>query len=926
MDYVSLFPTDTYKGRENGLRRDIAETLAEMKPSFMRWPGGCIVEGICLDNRVKWKETIGDPMKRSGEYSLWDYRSTYGLGMYEFLQMCEDMGMDGMFVGNLGISCSLRSGEFIEPKDEAGLLPYRQDIEDAIEFAIGDPATNEWAAKRAEMGHPEPFPLKYVELGNENGTKRYSSRYRFFYDYLKNKYPHLTFISSEVWWDNGEDNGEYDTDMLDVHWYVTPDEFYNDATLFEEVSAEKRSHYTVYAGEYAANGNVGQGNMDASLAEACFIGCMERNSDLVTMASYAPLLTNENRQNWFCNLIHFDNDAVWGRASYYVQALYAQNRPDYNVKTRMYSNEQNLLTRGRIGLGTWNTQAEFRNIRVVSHDEAKTYYESDFVNKPNEWTEKAGTWEMTDDGVYKQTANGTPCYTMMNGADFTDCIVEFEAKKTGGAEGFLLYFGQDANGKNGYRLNIGGWGNTLTALEKVTNGGGVTASQQVKTHFNNNQWYKFRLVMKEGKHLTLYVDGMETLKKELYDIENGRLQAFGGYDSAAGELVVKVVNALEHTTKSSVRINANGIVATGKVITLKANKLTDENDKANPTRISPVEASYNGFAEEFEYEFPANSLTIFRIKTSEAAPAALNIPDYEWNSEPVINDEAQQQISTLKTDIQALIAKAQKLVIEGAAGSDALVEAIATAQESVGSNSATIKQLLQNKKALQTSVTTYVKGLMTATNEQTSKIKNANFKTMSNDGWQGSKPALEHNVGEFFNMTFDTYQTLTGLANGYYLLYVQGFYRNGGQPEAYAAHNNGKEALNALLYGNTATTTLLSLYEFETGAGFNGQYCDNRAQAEAAFKKGDDTYANYLMVQVTDGHLKLGLKKSKAVGADWTCFNNFRLFFIPVETTGIRDVLKTQQPNSVYYTLNGVAHPHPVAGINIHKGKKIIVK
>ena len=923
IDYVSLFPTDTYKGRENGLRRDIAETLAEMKPSFMRWPGGCIVEGICLDNRVKWKETLGDPMTRRGEYSLWDYRSTYGLGMYEFLQMCEDMGMDGMFVGNVGISCSLRSGEFVLPNDEDGLLSYRQDIEDAIEFALGNPATNEWAAKRAAMGHPAPFPLKYVELGNENGTLRYSQRYRFFYDYLKNKYPQLTFISSEVWWDNGEDRGEYDTDMLDVHWYVTPDEFYNDATLFEEVSAEQRAKYTIYAGEYAVNNEVGHGNMDAALGEACFIGCMERNSDLVTMASYAPLLANVNRQNWHCNLIHFDNDAVWGRASYYVQTMYAQNRPDYNVKTRIYSNEQNLLTRGRIGLGTWNTKAEFRNVKVMSHDGTKTYYESDFVNSPNDWTEKAGTWTMTEEGTYMQTANGTSCYTMMNAADFTDCIVEFQARRTGGAEGFMLYFGQDAEGKNGYRVNLGGWGNTLTAFEKVTNGGGATASKQVPTHFNDNQWYTFRLVMKEGKRLTLYINGVETLKKELYDIENGRLQAFGGYDSGAGEMIVKVVNAFEHSTTGTVRINANDIVATGKVITLKASSLKDENDKQHPTRISPVESTFSSFAEEFDYEFPANSLTIFRIKASETAPAALEIPDYEWNSEPVTNDEAQQQLQQLKNKLQALADRARNLYIEGANGAETLKQAIAGAESQL--DQGVINRLNAAYSTLGNALTTYMQKLMAAKNEQTSKLQNPNFSSNSNKGWQGSKPALEAGVGEFFNMTFNTYQTLTGLENGTYLIYVQGFYRNGSQDQSYAAHNAGTEKLFALLYGNDKSLPLCSLYDYETG-GWNRGFADNRHQANEGFTASKDNYANYLLAEVTDGTLRLGLKKTAQVGLDWTCFNNFRLFYVPAKATGVSEAKTFKSPTSLYYTVGGVPSQHPVSGLNIWNGKKVIVK
>ena len=794
VDYVSLFPTDTYKGRENGLRRDIAETLEQMRPQFMRWPGGCIVEGICLDNRVKWKETLGDPMTRRGEYSLWDYRSTYGLGLYEFLQMCEDMGMDGMFVGNVGISCSLRSGQFVEPDDEESLLPYRQDIEDAIEFAIGDPATNEWAAKRAEMGHPAPFPLKYVELGNENGTARYSLRYGFFYDYLKQKYPQLTFINTLTWWDNGEFGNYAATDMLDVHWYVTPDEFYNSATLFENAFRGNKTpgnDYTIYAGEYAANGNVGQGNMDAALAEAAFIGYMERNSDFVQMASYAPLLTNENRQNWFCNLIHYDNDAVWGRASYYVQTMYAQNRPDYNVKTRLYSNAQNLLTRGRIGLGTWATQAEFRNVKVMSNDGTKTYYDSDFAGRPNEWTEKAGTWDFTSDNTYKQTGLGTPCYSMMNGADFTDCTIEFEAKKTGGAEGFLLFFGCDADGKNGYRINIGGWGNSATALEKLSGGHGAVMGDKVNHRLNNNQWYRFRLEMKEAQSLTLYTDDKVLLSQSLYDLENGRLQAVGGYDQTAGELVVKVVNAIGSPTTSTIRVNANNVQATGKVITLQADQLTDENDKANPTRIAPVETTFGQFAEEFTYTFPANSFTIFRIKADASAPAPLTIPAYEWDDTPVTNNEATEQIDHLSQQLNTLIGQAERLCVEGSAGANTFASAIAQAKETVTTAPLTIKDLQQGIQTLQAATDNYVAGLMKEQNELTSKIKSPNFSTGTATGWSGNLPAIGFHTGEFFNTNFDMYQTVTALQPGQYLVYVQGFYRDGDWNIAPGKHSNG---------------------------------------------------------------------------------------------------------------------------------------
>ena len=519
IDYVSLFPTDTYKGRENGMRKDLAEMLEGLHPNFLRWPGGCIVEGFTLENRVKWKETIGDPMTRRGEYSLWGYRSTYGLGMFEFLQLCEDMNMDGMFVANVGISCSIRNGDFIEATNTTELKNYRQDIEDAIEYAIGDPATNEWAAKRAAAGHPEPFPLKYVELGNENGTDRYIKRFAFFYDYLKKKYPQITFINTMSW--NDASNFKK-TDMYDVHWYVEPDEFYNSADLFDTAP---RGDYTVYAGEYATNNGVGGGNMEAALSEAVFIGNMERNSDFVTMASYAPLLQNERAPNWACNLIHFDTHRVMGRASYYVQQLYSQHRPTYNVKTRLFSNDQNLQTRGRIGLGTWNTKAEFRNIRVTNLDGTKVHYESDFENQPDEWTESGGTWTMSSN-VYKQTGTATPALTMMNGATFTNSVLELEARKTSGSEGFLICFAGDSTNINTHwRVNIGGWGNTKILFEKVTNGNSTSIGNSVGMNVATNKWYKIKLVMEETIGLTLYIDNVKKLTLPLNEIENGRVQA-----------------------------------------------------------------------------------------------------------------------------------------------------------------------------------------------------------------------------------------------------------------------------------------------------------------------------------------------------------------------------------------------------------------
>ena len=885
IDYVSLFPTDTYKGRENGMRRDLAEMLEGLHPNFLRWPGGCIVEGFTLENRVKWKETLGDPMTRRGEYSLWGYRSTYGLGMHEFLQLCEDMNMDGMFVANVGISCSIRNGDFIEPSNEKALQPYRQDIEDAIEYAIGDPATNEWAAKRAAAGHPEPFPLKYVELGNENGTDRYVKRFAYFYDYLKKKYPQITFINTMSW--NDASNFKK-VDMYDVHWYVAPDEFYNSATLFDTAP---RGNYTVYAGEYATNNGVGGGNMEAALSEAVFIGNMERNSDFVTMASYAPLLQNEHAPNWACNLIHFDNYRVMGRASYYVQQLYSQHRPAYNVKTRLYSNDQTLQTRGRIGLGTWNTKAEFRNVRVTSLDGSRVLYESDFENQPDEWTEGGGTWTMNG-GAYRQAGNGAPCLSVMNGASFTNSVLELEARKISGSEGFLICFATDTTNLNNHlRVNIGGSGNTRISFEKTTDGNSSTVGSTAGMNVKANKWYKIKLVMEETVGVTVYIDDVKKLTLPLSEMENGRLQAFGGYDTLTGEIVMKVVNALERSTTATIRLNANGIAQTGSVTTLSASKLTDENSLESPKRISPKTDAFNGFSSEFQYTFKPCSFTILRVKADATAPEALEIPAYEWDDTPIRSNEAEVRRATLTKALQTLIDQSKAVAVEGSTGVEKLTTAIADAESLLSNSAAANKALQAQLNSLQTAMDKYIAGLMNTTNEYTSKLKNPNFTSMQTTGWQGNSPGLEHNVGEFFNMNFDMYQTLTGLKPGKYLIYVQAFYRNGTHDVAYPKHQNGTEQLLARLYAGNVYTPIRSVYDETFDAGSWNHYLDNREQAEKAFNTGTKTLANYLIATVTStGRLRLGLKKSSTVQYDWTCFNNFRLFFIPQTDTGIGQI------------------------------------
>ena len=324
IDYVSLFPQATFKGRKNGQRADVAQMLVDLHPKFMRWPGGCIVEGATYENRVKWKETLGDPMTRRGEWDLWGYRATWGMGYHEFLQFCEDLGMDAMFVNNAGMSCSVRNGDFVS--SDADMDAVIQDFRDAIDYALADPTRNKWAKMRAEAGHPKPFPLKYVEIGNENVGPEYVTHFNYIFKKLKAEYPQITFINTLGHTDRLLEKipGQY---IVDPHWYRDPNFFFANNHLFDDAP---RTH-DIYVGEYACLGGVGPGNLLAAISEAAFILGMERNSDVVKMSSYAPLFENENRRDWPCNLIHINSLEVYGRASYYVQQMAANNRPTYNV-------------------------------------------------------------------------------------------------------------------------------------------------------------------------------------------------------------------------------------------------------------------------------------------------------------------------------------------------------------------------------------------------------------------------------------------------------------------------------------------------------------------------------------------------------------------------------------------------------------------
>ncbi len=348
LDMVSLFPKKTWKDRPNGLRADVVQWLADMKPGFLRFPGGCIVEGRYLSTRYQWKNTIGKPEERRLIINRWndefkhrpapDYFQTFGLGFYEYFLLCEDIGAEPLPILNCGMACQFNSKELV-PLDQ--LDPYIRDALDLIEFANG-PATSTWGAKRAAMGHPKPFNMKMLGVGNEQWGPQYIERYVPFVKAIKDRYPDIQLIgatgSDPEIFPNGPKEVEFlwdqmrklNAEIVDEHFYRSPDWFLDSAGLYDKF---ERTGPKVFVGEYGAQ-SVGvaspdnRNNWKCALAEAAFMTGLERNADVVVMSCYAPLFGHEDRWQWRPDLIWFDNLTSYGTANYYVQQLFSRNRGD----------------------------------------------------------------------------------------------------------------------------------------------------------------------------------------------------------------------------------------------------------------------------------------------------------------------------------------------------------------------------------------------------------------------------------------------------------------------------------------------------------------------------------------------------------------------------------------------------------------------
>ncbi|KAL9228453.1 hypothetical protein vseg_004036 [Gypsophila vaccaria] len=363
LDQVSAMPTDTYKG--HGFRKDLMKMLVDLKPRFLRFPGGCYVEGNTLANAYRWKETVGPWEERPGHLNdVWHYWSDDGLGYLEYLQLAEDLGAEPVWVINNGFG-------LVDAVDPSLIKPFVQEMLDSIEFARGNAKTSKWAALRAKLGHPAPFSLKYLAIGNEDcGKPNYKENYVKFYNAVKKAYPDIKTITN---CDFSKRDLDHPADLYDYHNYTTPQGMLDNTRLFEKISRNKPNSPKAFVSEYAVTdpNYIKDGNFKGALAEAAFLLSLEKNSDVVEMVSYAPLFLNTNDRTWTPDAIYFDSNKSFGIASYWVQTFFKESSGATLLDShlRINANNENIYATAI----KWTDKAEKKHyvtIKVVNFNEA----------------------------------------------------------------------------------------------------------------------------------------------------------------------------------------------------------------------------------------------------------------------------------------------------------------------------------------------------------------------------------------------------------------------------------------------------------------------------------------------------------------------------------------------------------------------------
>lgn len=858
LDVVSLMPP-TFKNRENGCRRDLAEMLAALSPRFVRFPGGCYVEGHWQNdqaNRFEWKKTIGPIEERPGHMNAnWGYRVSDGFGYHEMLQFSEDLGAEPLFVCNIGLGHGWL-------QDYRSLDEYIQEALDAIEYANGD-VTTKYGKMRADNGHPEPFNLRLLEIGNENynfssgnngdQSDHYAERYAAFYKAIKEKYPEMVLIGNVESWgtDDPSWRNSNPVEIVDEHYYRSTEWFRRQYNKYDNYS---RNGYKVYAGEYAVTSDFGSwGNLNAALAEAIYMAGMERNADVCVMASYAPLFCNENHAYpWMPDMIRFNSYSAFGTPGYWVQKMMANNVGHQNITWEEKGNTNNMRN-AYLGLSSWGTAVIYDNVSIKNERDS-VVYSTDFSDAGEyelNWNPTGGKWAVSN-GTLKQTSTSmygdcNVCYNLTG----ENCTIELDARKVSGAEGFLVAFSY--NDSNNYVWwNIGGWDNKRHGIEVCVDGFKSTVDSKDGS-IETGRTYHLKIV-KSGSQVYCYID--DALCHQVAIADSRKVFTAAALNEAEDELIVKLINPGGATHETALNFKDFEYAGDVNLEVLTSASGNDENIMQNQFVVKPVESKFTPQSSDKKgivYNAPPFSLSILRIPVTNV-------------SEEVLDDA----------------------IFEGEEG--------------------------------------WV--------DITDHLVNPDFSDQQT-GWSGSFTAADGIVAEFFNSTFNAYQVLNDMPAGEYKFCVDGFYRAGSIEMAQKEHLSGTEKLNARMYmrinGSTSYEPIMSIYDESAPFAFspNYTYPDNMTDANLAFNfKG--AYKGNEMNRILDkdgGQIRVGFVKSAKVAYDWTCIDNVRLYYRPLEYTSVKKIEADAVSNSdEIYDLSGRRVLQPAKGLYIIGGKLVFVK
>ena len=941
IDVVSLMPADTYKG--HGCRKDLAQMLEDLKPRFMRFPGGCYVEGEYRNgdrNRFEWKKTIGPIEERPGHWNInWNYRSSDGFGFHEMLQLSEDIGAVPLFVVNVGLG----HGWYQDIND---LDEFIQEALDAIEYANGD-VTTTWGAKRAANGHPEPFGLKYIEIGNENynynmwnnsdQSYQYPERYYKFYQAIKAKYPDIVCIGDVEAWgtDNLSWRNSYPVDVVDEHYYRNPAWFVNN---YEKYDTYDRNGPKIYPGEYAVTSNFGTtGNLAAALGEAIYMQGMERNSDIVTMASYAPIFVNVNDQKWMPDMIRFDATYSYGTPSYYVQKLMSQKLGTQNITwTEEGNTETSSANYG--GISTWLTSATFSDYKILKDGEV--VYSAPF-DGTSDWTDKAGTFSEAN-GTLTQNSTAMEGLLYVNenidlGENYT---IQLKATKTGGQEGFLIAFGyKDEN--NYCWWNLGGWGNTCFCIERAVNG--------TKSQYDNRagalvtgQTYDLRIEV-QGSNVKCYIDGELYHNISLAKTPTPR-RVYTSASRDGNKLYVKLVNP--SATGYSTTLTTTGYSASN----IKLTQMTADSDQAENTNddmynVVPQESTLSAYGTNIIVNVPAYSFNIYEMDITEGENLGVGLMPEEgtfylkdsdsgqylsrgatWGTRAALSpfgvpveirnvsndiytirylDLADQYLGNITnpyTDVAATEGENIQWRFRNAGSGNLWLENVATGEYFAGNSGEGASFTTNSAEATRFTIVSgaayekYIKSL-TPLNEETeysvSKdvtdlVKNASMASGVED-WTNDfhlfytsgnllykSPTSRATVNEAYRLMGGISQTVSGLTpNGLYRFSIPAFFRASSNALCVAADNDGLIMGNAYIMCGDAKTRLKTWAEDREGS----DYPNTMEEAAASFSKG--LYKNTVVGRAdADGNLVIGLgidQRSPADPGQWLVWGGVKL-------------------------------------------------